>query len=155
MADSAIDTLIAAVQRYAKIEMPGPMQLTLKSTRLDSQYADGWNDCLSEINNQLMWRDDAALGATFEQVLADLQLADSETVEAVRTLRRQRDEAVRREAEAEAVSARLRELAKEVTETLWSEIPLHRKAQLMADGFSLDPLLELCVLVRAPHGEKP
>ena len=90
---------------------------------------------------------DAALRATFEEVLADLQLADTETVEAVRTLRRQRDEAVRREAETEAVSTRLRGLAKSAVEM--------RHHHDNEDGHEL-PFATCphwrCVLVRAPHG---
>ena len=152
---SPLDTLIAVVQRYAKIEMPRSMDLGPGSTRRDEQYVSGWNDCLAEIQNQLVWRNDAALRATFELVLADVQLADSETVEAVRTLRRQRDEAVRREAEAEAVSASLRELATRLAHEKHDRYVLSGFHGLGHEGASETCAHQDCVLVRSPHGEQP
>ena len=119
---------------------------------------------------------DAALRATCEQVLADLTMADAEMVEAVGTLRRQRatlesellhqrvyvqgrDVLVahleQRIAEAEAASAKLRELAQEGAH----ERHDHSNLEGLLDGHSVGFLPDEyeicshpdCVLVRAPH----
>ena len=160
-----IDTLITAVRHHEHV------------------VAMEWSKHHQPPDIELLDKNRAALRATFELVLADLQLADAETIEAVRKLRGQRDVALAANARltddntvlhntcgryeedlkrAEAVSAGLRELATQQARDqhiggLMEGDPAHCDLDDGANftkGFLACPHPQ-CVLVRAPHGQQP